>query len=138
MAVKNMADFLSAVTADYTSAVLSVTPQNVLVEQSDKKQKVHEADDGTVAVTSYSDNTIFAVTLQWDVITEEDAGTIFDFWNNSTKANGRERTFYWEHPTDGYIYTVRFLGPLRRSITSKFPTYRKVDQIQMRVEGVQP
>lgn len=138
MAAKTMADYLSAVSADYTAETLSVTPQNVMTENSMKKQVVHEADDKTVAVTSYTDDSLFEIELQWDIISDEDAGTIMDFWNNSSKANGREWTFYWQHPIESNIYTVRFLSPLSRSKRAGRVGYQEISSVKLRVEGVKP
>lgn len=138
MAVKTMADYLSSVSADYTGETLSVTPQKVLPEDSIKKQVVHEADDKTIAVTSFSNDSIFEIELQWNVIPDGDAGTIMDLWNNSSKANGREWTFYWQHPTDGNTYTVRFLDKLRRVRRAGRVDHQEISTIKLRVEGVKP
>ncbi|MFO8016709.1 MAG: hypothetical protein R6U32_06395 [Candidatus Woesearchaeota archaeon] len=132
---KEMKTYLNAVTADYTATELQVTPQRTITEDGNKNQVVHEADDGTISVTTFSDDSIFTVTLQWDVLEEADANTIVDFYHDSTKANGRERTFYWHHPTDGNIYTVRFMGPLQRVWDTKIGLHRKVSQVELRVEG---
>ena len=138
MAIKTMSDYLSAVPADYTDETLSVTPQKVLPEDSIKKQVVHEADDKTIAVTSFANDSIFEIELQWDIISDEEAGIIMDLWNNSSKANGREWTFYWQHPTDNNIYTVRFLARLRRVKKAGRVGYQEVSTINLRVEGVRP
>ncbi len=140
MAVKNMADYLSEVTADYTTTELSVAPHNILYEEVDKNQNVHRADGGNIAVASLSSTALFKVTLQWIGITESDAGTIFDMWTDSSKANGREKTFYWQHPTDGNTYTARFLTPLKRGLSSQFAGAgrREIQQVTLSVEGKKP
>lgn len=140
----SMSDYLSSLTADYTDNNLSVTPQNTMVEAADKNQIVHEADDGTVAVVSLSDQTWFTVTLQWKAISTSDSDTILDFWADANKGNGRERTFYWEHPTekdgegDVVVYTVRFLEPISRVYSYNMPNHREIRQTKLRVEGVKP
>ena len=122
--------------ADYTSRELNVTPQNVLPEEGSKKQTKKEFDDGSIAVVTLSGQTRFNVSLQWDVLTHEDAGEILNFYHDSTKANGMENTFYWRHPIDGHIYVARFLGPLRQVRRAKYGgQYREVSEIQMRIEG---
>lgn len=133
-----MADYLPDKLADYTTTTLSVVPQKTMLEEADKNQIVHEADDGTLSVVSLSDQTKFTVTLQWDSITNDESDTIMDFFMNNLKGNGRERTFYWEHPTDGNTYTVRFLQPLSKTYTAGFVSYKAVNQTQLRVEGVKP
>ena len=133
MAAKEMFDYLDAKTADYTTATFSVTPQQVLVETGMKNQLVHVADDNSEEYISFSNDSMFDVTLQWELLTESDAGTIFDFFHDSTKANGITRTFYWEHPTDGHTYIVRFVDPLPRSIS--YPELYGINQIRFKVIG---
>ena len=134
-----MADYLSSLAADYTTTELSVAPQKVLVEESDKNQVVHESDDPTsLSVTTLSDQSVFTVTLQWTAITDSDAQTIYDFYNSSTKANARENTFYWQHPTDGNTYTAMFLGPMKKLQHYNFPNHREISQIKLRVLGTKP
>lgn len=116
MAAKEMYDYLSAATADYTGATLSVSPQRVLTEIGSKNHVIHLANDGSEERISFSDDSIFFVTLVWDCITESDAGTIVDFYHSTSKGNGFERTFPWAHPTDGNTYCVRFASELRRQI----------------------
>lgn len=138
----SMSDYLSSLTADYTDSTLSVSPQKTMTEAADKNQIVHEADDGTVAVASLSNQTWFTVTLQWEIISTSDSNTILDFWAGANKGNGRERTFYWEHPTEkdgegnAMIYTVRFLEPINRVYTAGLVNHRKISQTKLRVEGV--
>ena len=135
---KVMADYLPTKTADYTSTTLSITPQNTLEERGVKKQKKHEFDDGSISVVNLSVADFFTVTLQWDIVSNEDAGTIMDFWQDVGKANGSEQTFYWEHPTDGNTYVVRFMSPLSRTRQVKFGgQYQQINQVTLRVEGVE-
>ena len=132
-----MADYLSTKTADYIDTTLSITPQNTLEERGVKKQKKHEFDDGSISVVNLSVADFFTITLQWDIVSNEDAGTIMDFWQNIAKANGSENTFYWNHPTYGNTYVVRFMSPLSRTRQAKFGgQYQQVNQATLRVEGV--
>jgi len=133
MAAKEMFDYLDAATADYTLATLSVTPQQVLTETGTKNQVVHIADDNSEEYISFSNDSIFHVSLQWEILNESDAGTIFDFFHDSTKGNGITRTFYWEHPTDGHTYVVRFAEVLPRSISH--PEIYGIQQIRLKVVG---
>ena len=123
MANAEIWDYLSstAVTPDY-NATLSVTPQQVITEAGEKHQVAHIGDDDSEEIISFSDDSIFFVTLKWNNLSEADAGTIFDFYHDSSKANGMARSFKWAHPgeTDSHTYIVRFATPLSRSIKPGF------------------
>lgn len=121
--------------ADYTLRELKVTPQNVMPEEGSKKQVKKEFDDGSMAVTTLSGQTRFNVSLQWDVLSNADAGEILDFYHDSAKANGQENTFYWRHPIDNHVYVARFLGPLQQVYKAGRVGYKEVSQIQLRIEG---
>ncbi|NCC45138.1 MAG: hypothetical protein EOM18_16500 [Clostridia bacterium] len=135
----DMSTYLSSKTADYTTTELSVTPHNVMTEESVKNQIIYELDDASAFVVNLSDS-YFLVTLEWTYLSDSstDAETILDFWNHSTKGNGSERTFYWQHPIDGKTYTVRFMTPLRRVRSVDKPSGYAVSQITLRVEGKKP
>ena len=139
MAAQEIYDYVSDLAADYTTIELAVTPQNIMTEVSDKKQVVHEYDDGAMDVITFSDTSYFNLTLMWTAISESDAGTIFDLYNSTSKANARENTFYFQHP-DTHTYTVRFLGPLTRKYTTNLMPggYRAIDTVTLRVEGRKP
>ena len=118
MANAEIWDYLSAVavTPDY-NVVLSVTPQRELFEEGEKNQFVHLGDDNSEEVISLSDTSVFYVSLQWDVLSEADAGTIFDLHHDTAKANGIARSFKWTNASeisDPHTYTVRFASPLPR------------------------
>ena len=131
-----MHNYLSNVTADYTATELTVTPTTVLTTTGDKVQYVHDFDDGSISVVTANSTSVFNVELQWELISAADHTTIMDFWHNNSKAGGRENTFYWLNPVDGYTYTVRFLTPL---ITQDMPGLLKsITAISMRVLGNKP
>lgn len=96
---------------------LTVAPQNVLVEDISRKGVVREFDDGSEGRIELSTDPVFRVQLQWSNLSEADAGTIFDYYNNPDLGRGMLRTFYWQHPTEGTLYTVRWEGSLARSLT---------------------
>ena len=116
MPVAEIYDYLSAtpVTPDY-NYTLDVTPHRVLPVDGSKNQSVNRGDDNSREVITYSDDSIFIVTLCWDNIVEADAGTILDWWHDTAKANGMARSFKWTNnfeATDPHTYTVAFAGPL--------------------------
>lgn len=138
MAAKSMADYLSAKTANYGNIELDITPHRIMIEEGDKKQIVHEFDDGSVSVVSLSNQMYFNVTLEWDGLDDTDASAIMDLWHNQSKANGRANTFYWQHPLDGNTYTVRFMEKLIRTDTTSKPGYKEISSVILRVEGNKP
>lgn len=111
-------DYLSttAVTPYYTTTTLQVTPQNIGVEEGDKRVAIHIADDGSEERVVISSQSEFYVTLQWDFLTETDANTIFDFYHSNSKGGGMAQSFYWLHPTDSHTYAVRFAAPISKNI----------------------
>jgi len=115
MANSEIYDFVSTVTAD-NDVTLTLKPQRTLVETGTKNQIVLLGDDGSEERISLSDTSIFKVRLSWDVLNESDSGTLFDFWNNAAKGNGRLESFKWEHPVDGHTYVVRFDCDIPRTI----------------------
>ena len=109
-----MWDFLSPSTADYTSTALNLSPQKALTEQGAKNQVVHLGDDGSEEIITLGSTTIFKVNLQWNVLSEADSGTVFNFYHSTALGNGISRSFRWVHPTDGHTYTARFDSDLSR------------------------
>ena len=136
MAEKTMADYLPVKTADY-NYTLNITPQRVMPEEGDKKQVVHEYDDGDISVVTVSNASRFDITVQWTALDFADAGTIMDLWHDNNKANGRARTFYWQHPLETNVYVVRFMQPLTRVDAAGLPGHKEIQRIRLRVEGKQ-
>ena len=131
----SMADSLSVVAADYTTTELSVAPQKTMTEQVRKSQIVYESDDGDPTVVSKSNKSIWTATLMWTALSETDAETIEDFYCDATKANGMERTFYWQHPKDPETYTVQFMTPLVKRYDASMPNYIGIASVQLRIIG---
>lgn len=132
---KRMANFLPEKTADYRY-VLDIAPQNVLPERGEKKQLRREFDDGNESVITLSSVSQFTVTVQWDILGQEDASYILDLWHDTAKANGMENTFYWKHPVEENLYVVRFIDSLARVDAARKPSYKEVEQIKLKVLGV--
>ena len=136
MAASEMWDYLSVVTADYTATSLILNPHRILTESGQKNQVVHLGVDGSEEIVTLSSQTIFYVSLQWDVLTPSDAGTVYDLYHDTNKANGISNTFYWDHPTDGHSYTVRFTGLFKRAIRPA--SIHSVAEIKLKVLGRKP
>ena len=135
MSAKIMADYLSVLTADYTTVNHDLAPQHVMPEESIKKQVAHEYDDGMVSAITLSSTNYFNVTLEWTAAELAPAGTIMDLWHNSSKGNGIARSWYWVHPTDGATYVVKFRGPLTRIHRAGGSTWVEIAQLPLRVIG---
>ena len=119
MANHEIYDYLSSVgvTPDYDET-LDVTPQEVLQEEGTKNQAVYSGDDDSDVIIPFNNTSIFYVRLKWNTLLESDAGTIFDFYHDTAKANGIARSFkFTDHGgSDTHEYTVRFASDVVRSI----------------------
>lgn len=135
MAAKEMYDYLSTVAADYTAVTLNIAPSRVLKENGLKNQVVRKFDDGSEERISFSTAFIFYVEIEWEGLTESDAGTIFDFYFDTAKGNGSTRSFQWTHPTDGHTYTVRFDSQFSRDYRAEHPGSHAIPTIRLRVLG---
>jgi hypothetical protein len=131
-----MKTYLSNKVADYPQ-ILTINPTTVMPVTGDKNQVVLEYDDVNIDVISVCDQSVFTLQLQWEYRNDTDRDIIFNWWHDPLKANGRARTFYWQHPvlTTEY-YTVRFLTPLQVKF---FPhLIQSIDVVTIRVEGNKP
>lgn len=135
MANKEMYDYLSDVTADYTSTTLSINPQKVFTEIGEKRTAINIGDDGSEERIALSNTSEFYITLGWDnYASESDSGTIFDFYNDSSKANGNARSIQLDLTNvDGHTYVVRFDGPIKRE-RAPGGVYR-IKEVRMKVLG---
>jgi hypothetical protein len=114
MAEKTMWDYLDSLTSD-SSATLTVSPQEVLMEEGFKNQIVRTGDDGSEEVVTLSSKNLFYATLQFPRKNASDIGTVLDFYFDAAKGDGKSRTFRWQH-VDGHVYVVRFADEIRREI----------------------
>ena len=136
MAAHEIYDYLSStiVTPGY-DYVLDIGPQQVIWEDGSKNQIVMLGDDDSEAVISFSDNSIFYVRLTFNTLTESDAGTLFDWYHDPSKANGKARSFKWQDHgiSDIHTYTVRFASNVSRAI--KLASIFGFAQIRLRILG---
>lgn len=116
MADKEMFDYLSTVTPDYSAITLTVDPQEVVREEGQLNQVIHLGADGSEEVVTYSTKKIFYVNLLWPRKSSSSIGTILDFYYDAAKGNGLARSFKWDHPTDGHTYVVKFRDKMNRGI----------------------
>jgi hypothetical protein len=108
-----MYDFLSTITADY-SATLTIHAQGTVTEESQGNQVIHLGADGSEERISFNTNSIFFISFAWNILSEADSGTVFDWYNDPAKANKMQRSFKYAHG-DGHTYVVRFDCKLTRA-----------------------
>lgn len=117
MANKEMYDYLTSIVADH-NYTLTVNPTQVVWEAGTKNIVVHQGDDGSEERVCLSDKSNFTIQLIFDPITREDAGTIYQFYYDSSYGNGLLYSFYLQHLKDeGHTYTVRFASHPRQKIS---------------------
>ena len=104
----SISTYLSNVAADYTAVELSLTPTDVMQFLCVKDQKVLYNGSDIFRAIPLNTMVNFEILLSFGNITPDEGGTVMSMWCDSAKANGRENTFYFQHPTDGNTYTVRF------------------------------
>lgn len=131
MAAKEIYDYVSSASADYSSTSMSLTPQEAIPEYGEKNGIIHLGDDGSEERISLSNTSVFDIELKWKSISEEDAGTLIDFYHDSNKGNGTTRSFIWDH-YDGHSYAVRFLSGVPRSLNG---FSRQMVSVKLRVLG---
>lgn len=104
-----MYDYLDDVTPDY-NATLVVNPQGVIYIKGGKEVEVHKTRGRTEERVILSDESMFQIKLQWSALEESEMSTIFDFYNDSSKACGKAYSFIFDMPTqyDSHSYVVRF------------------------------
>jgi hypothetical protein len=131
MAASEMYDFLSTITPDY-NATLSLSAKGVVSEESQKNGMIHLGVDGSEERISFNTNSIYYINISLGVLSEADSGTVFDWYNDSAKANGMQRSFKYAFG-DGHTYVVRFDCKLTRS--GKRLTSYSVDGVRLKVLG---
>ena len=146
MAAAEIFDYLTAVTADYTTAEFAydgatqIVPQGVIFEEGAKNTIVHMADDDSEQRIQISSDTRFYVRMGWQGLNEAQAGALFDFYHSTTKASGALNSFYWTFSawggTEAHTYTCRFTGPLTRAKSMK--AVWRIPTIRLRILGKKP
>ena len=113
MAAKEIYDWTSTVTPDYNAAI-GILPQGDVTEESAKPGVIHVGVDGSEERISFGTSSVFYINIQWNLLSESNSGTIFDWYNDPAKANGCQRSFKYAWG-DGHTYVCRFDCKLPRS-----------------------
>jgi len=132
MAAKEIYDYVSTVVPDYDST-LDIAHQDFTIEMGSKNEVVHTADDSTDRIVDLSDESIFFVKFPYKYLSEANSGTIFDLYHDEDKANGKGKSFKWDHPQDGHTYVVRFDMDLERE--RKLNTNFGLGQVVLKIVG---
>lgn len=130
MAAKEIYDYVDTVVPD-NNETLSLDPQTILTEIGSKNDVIHIMDDESEERIGLSTDFIFFILVRYDLLSESDAGTIFDFFCDATKGNGKIESFKFVHP-DGHTYVVRFDTDITRDIK---PTVYGFKAIRFKVLG---
>jgi hypothetical protein len=111
MAAAELWDYFdsSGVVADYTATELTLSPKRVVPYMAGYNQNIHYGDGSTDICIKLATEPQATVTLQFDPLTASSAGTLLDFYMDTSKADGMGNTFYWSSP-DGHSYTARFIA----------------------------
>lgn len=131
MSASEIYDFVDIAAAS-TAATLSLRAQGTVIESGGKNQEVHTGDNGDDEVVTYDRPRIFYVSWDWGMLTESDAGTIFDFYHDEAKADGIANTFYWVS-YDGHTYVARFDCKLER--TRRLCTQWGITGVRLKIIG---
>lgn len=127
MAAKEIYDYLSTVSAD-VDVTLSISCQVEIVETGYKDQVIHMSANGSPERKGFSEDAIAIFRIQYNVLSASDAGTIFDIYHDSAKANAFENSFKFNHP-DGHTYVVKFSTRLPREFLPTHHGYKEIDLI---------
>lgn len=117
MSAKEIYDYIATATPDST-VEMNLSARGVLRETISRNQLVHLSDDGSEEIVALSTAAEIFIDVPWGAMSEDDAGTIFDFWMNATIGNGKMQTFKYVHSYGGttHVYVTRFDCDLARDI----------------------
>jgi hypothetical protein len=127
MAAHEMYDYLETGQPDWDTAIITIKAKGTVTEESSKAQVIHFGVDGSEERISYGSKSAFYISWDYSQLSETDAGTIFDLYNDPLKANAKQRTFMYTHG-DGHTYICRFDCNLTRKgrnmLALGFPSIR--------------
>ena len=135
MAAKEMFDYFTGTLAPDYNFTFPVVFHGDLAEHGFKTQEIHHGDDVSEERISYDDQSIFALSLQWETLTESEAGDVIDWYYDAAKGNGIVRSFKIVH-ADGHTYTARYDCEMER--VRKNVAIFKTARIDFAILGVAP
>ena len=126
-----MAHYLSYKEPDYDAEFPNL-PIESLTESIDIEYNIMETEDNDEERIAMGEPS-FIVTLNFPNLSKSQVATLFDFYFNEDKANGKINSFKWTHPIDGCTYVVRFDTDLESSFKKGF--FAEEFSIDLRVLG---
>ena len=127
-----MSDFLSTVVADY-AYTLNIAPHNEMEIDTLKTQKMLYTDDNDPLPLDIDGTSKYLVTLTWTHLSQVDAETIMELYNDSAKADGIVNSFRWTNPDDSNTYIVHFA---RKPLLKVYSLpHQSIDNVQLLVIG---
>jgi len=112
MAAKEIYDYISIATAD-NDQTMTLEARGDVQENTSKNQIIHLGVDGSEERVTISDTVIAYLVYPFSALSDSDAGTVFDFWHDAAKGNGKVESFKLQY-TDGHTYVVRFESNMDR------------------------
>jgi len=105
--------FVSTVTPNYDAAI-GILPQGDIIEESARPGVIHYGVDDSEERIRFGTGGIYYINMQWNQLSATNSGIIFDWYNDTAKADGCQRSFKYAWG-DGHTYCVRFDCKLPRS-----------------------
>lgn len=103
MSSKEPYDFLTTIASD-VNVTVTLKAQGEVSEESTTNVIIHIGDDGSEERIVLASTPVFYATLQWNILSESDSGTLLDLYH--TSAQGKAKSWKWTH--GGHTYVVRF------------------------------
>jgi hypothetical protein len=112
MAEKEIYDYISTATPD-NDVTMTLAARGAVTERTTKNQIIHLGVDGSEERITISSTVIAYLEYPFSALSNSDAGTVFDFWHDAAKGNGKVESFKLDY-TDGHTYVVRFESDMDR------------------------
>lgn len=132
MAAKEPYDYLSSATPDYSTTILDLSSLSERLHEDGKKRQAIKWGSGrSVQSRNFSQTSEFEIEVDPSYLTTTQVGTIYNFYHNISKANGRMCSFRLTLP-DGHTYAALFNSDMERVY---LPTYQKLTRLLFFIIG---
>jgi hypothetical protein len=113
-------DYLPTVSADYFDVPLTLKPTQSISFPTEKKQKVFKTDGNSKEVTTLSKNNCVYISVGFENLNSTNKDILLDLYLDLYKANGLQKSFLLNHPTDGSQYVCRFMDNISETMQRNF------------------